>query len=52
MTEKEQEKQLWKLCFNDSDAFIDLYFRLRYSDRINTSPEQNGKDVAAFQRVP
>lgn len=52
MTVKEQVKQLWKLCFNDSDAFIDLYFRMRYSDRINSYTEQDGKVVAAFQRVP
>ena len=27
---KEKVKALWKLCFDDSDQFIDMYFRLRY----------------------
>lgn len=52
MSVKEQVKQLWKLCFDDSDAFVDLYFRLRYSDCINSYAERDGKVIAAFQRVP
>ena len=24
---KEKVKALWKLCFDDSDQFIDMYFR-------------------------
>ena len=27
---KEKVKALWKLCFDDSDQFIDMYYRLRY----------------------
>ena len=32
---KEKVKALWKLCFDDSDQFIDMYFRLRYKSEIN-----------------
>lgn len=34
---REKIKSLWKLCFNDSDEFTDMYFRLRYSNE-STSP--------------
>ena len=36
---KQQIKALWKLCFDDSDAFIDMYFRLRYNDEVNIALE-------------
>ena len=35
---KEQVKSLWKLCFDDSEAFIELYFRLRYNNEVNCAP--------------
>ena len=52
MSIKEQVRQLWKQCFNDSEAFIDLYFRMRYTDNINSYIEEDGKVVAALQRIP
>lgn len=49
---KEQVKQLWKLCFNDSDAFTDLYFSLRYNDDINQSVKKGNQVIAALQMLP
>ncbi len=52
MHTKEETKDLWKLCFNDSDAFIDLYFSQRYKDDINVCIRQDNKVVAALQMIP
>ena len=52
MSMREQVKQLWKLCFQDTDDFVDLYFRMRYTDEINSAIEMDGRVVAALQRVP
>ena len=51
MSMREQVKQLWKLCFQDTDDFVDLYFRMRYTDEINSAIEMDGRVVAALQRV-
>lgn len=52
MSIKEQVRQLWKQCFSDSDEFIELYFRMRYTDELNSYIESDGKVVAALQRLP
>lgn len=52
MTVKEQVRQLWKQCFDDDDAFIDLYFRLRYTDKVNRTVVENGQVLAALQAIP
>lgn len=52
MTTKEEVKALWKLCFNDSDEFVDLYFKKRYKDDINVAIRRDGKVVSALQTVP
>lgn len=49
---KEQVKELWKLCFQDTDAFTDMYFRLRYSEDVNIVIEREGKVVSALQMIP
>lgn len=50
---REQVKELWKLCFpDDSDDFVELYFRTRYSDEINSAIIESGRVVSALQRVP
>ena len=43
---REKVKNLWKLCFNDSDEFTDMYFRLRYSNDVNIAI-QSGEEVIA-----
>lgn len=52
MTTKEEVKQLWRLCFDDSEAFIDLYFRLRYTDDVNMMVRHEGGLIAALQMLP
>ena len=52
MTTKEQVKVLWKQCFEDSDSFVDLYFKKRYSDDVNAVIERDGGMVSALQMIP
>ncbi|MCD8079827.1 MAG: GNAT family N-acetyltransferase [Bacteroides sp.] len=49
---KEQVKNLWKICFTDSDEFTDMYFSLRYREEINLAIRKNGKIVSALQMIP
>lgn len=49
---KQQVKDLWRICFDDSDGFIDLYFRLRYRNDINVYKTQDGHIVSALQMIP
>ena len=52
MTIKDQTRQLWKLCFSDSEQFMDLYFSRRYTDQINRYIEEDGTLIAALQVIP
>ena len=52
MSVKEQVRQLWETCFNDDEAFVDLYFRLRYTDQINKAIIEDGKVISALQMIP
>lgn len=49
---KEEVKELWRLCFGDSEAFTELYFRLRYTDDINIAIRQGNRIVSALQMIP
>lgn len=49
---KEEVRKLWKLCFNDSKEFVDLYFDKRYKDDINLTVVEDGQVVSALQMVP
>lgn len=52
MSIKKQVKELWKLCFNDSEAFTELYFRHRYNEEVNLVLEDKKKVVSAMQLLP
>ncbi|NDV57261.1 GNAT family N-acetyltransferase [Bacteroides sp. 519] len=52
MTVKNRVKELWKLCFNDSEEFIELYFGLRYTNKINVSIQSGDNMIAALQMIP
>lgn len=52
MDTKSETRALWKRCFDDHEAFIDLYFRLRYTDEINRTVRADGKLIAALQTIP
>ena len=49
---REKIKSLWKLCFNDSDEFKDMYFRLRYSNEVNIAIQSGEEVIAALQILP
>lgn len=49
---KEKIKALWEVCFNDSKAFIDMYFRLRYKNDVNLAIESGGEIISALQMLP
>lgn len=52
MTTKDEVRTLWKLCFNDSEEFMDLYFNKRYRDEINMAIREDGKIISALQMIP
>lgn len=49
---REKVKQLWKLCFDDSDEFINMYFRLCYNNDVNIAIQSSGETIAALQMLP
>ena len=49
---KQKIKNLWKLCFNDSEEFVEMYFRLRYHNDINIAIESGEKVIASLQMLP
>lgn len=49
---KEQVKALWKLCFNDSEDFIEMYFRLRYKNEVNVAIQSGDEVISALQMLP
>lgn len=49
---KEQTRQLWCTCFNDSEDFQDIYFEEKYADERNYTLQPNGTVVATLQLLP
>ncbi len=49
---REKVKALWKRCFNDSTAFIDMYFQLRYTDEVNVAIQKDTEVISALQMLP
>lgn len=49
---KWQVRALWKLCFNDSNAFIQLYFDKKYRNDSTDIVLRQGRVVSALQRLP
>lgn len=49
---KEQVKSLWQLCFDDSEEFVEMYFRLRYNNEVNVAIESGNEVIAALQMIP
>ena len=45
-------KEMWKLCFQDEDTFIDFYFNEVYKNDETLVYLENGKPAAAFQMIP
>jgi predicted acetyltransferase len=42
-------KDLWKRCFDDSDEFVDMYFRLRYSEETSLCIKSGDTAVSSLQ---
>lgn len=49
---KEKVKALWKLCFDDTEEFVEMYFRLRYKNEINVAIESGDEVISALQMLP
>lgn len=49
---KEDVKALWKLCFDDDEAFIEMYFRLRYNNDVNITITSGEEVISALQMLP
>ncbi len=49
---KNKVKALWKMCFNDGEAFTDMYFRLRYTNEVNIALESGEEVISALQMLP
>lgn len=49
---KEQVKELWKQCFDDTEAFIEFYFRVRYQEKRNMALQKGEELIAAMQLLP
>lgn len=49
---KEKVKSLWRVCFDDSEEFMEMYFRLRYNNEVNIAIESGQEIIAALQMLP
>lgn len=49
---KEQVKELWKICFDDTEAFTDLYFTYKYNENVNIAIQNDDEVIAALQMLP
>ncbi len=49
---REKVKRLWKLCFDDTEEYIDLYFDARYSNDVNIAIQSGEEVIAALQMIP
>ena len=49
---KEDTKELWKLCFDDTEEFVDLYFDRKYKDEINMTVYDDARLISALQMIP
>lgn len=49
---REKVRKLWELCFHDSPAFTDLYFRMRYTNEVNLAIQSGDSVIAALQMLP
>lgn len=48
----QETRDLWKLVFNDSDKFMELYFSRVYKPKYNVTCQLNHHVVAALQTLP
>jgi predicted acetyltransferase len=51
-TIRNQVKDLWKICFDDTDDFVNLYFNLRYNEEVNLYIKNGNQVISALQMLP
>ena len=49
---KQQTRELWRTCFQDSEEFMDIYFEDKYTDAANITCRPDGRVAAAAQILP
>ncbi len=49
---KKEVMQMWKICFGDSDDFMEMYFRTKYRNENTLVKVVDGKAVASLQMLP
>lgn len=49
---KEQVKALWRICFDDSEEFVEMYFRLRYKTEVTVAIQSGDEVISALQMLP
>lgn len=52
MSKKQQTLDLWRACFEDTEAFVQFYFEQKYRDENTLVYEENDKVIAALQMIP
>lgn len=45
-------RRMWKICFDDTEEYIDLYFSKKYSEENTLIYFENGEAVASLQMLP
>lgn len=48
----EDSKRLWKICFDDTDEFVERYFQQKCSEETSLVRYENAEAVAALQLIP
>lgn len=49
---KIETRDLWRHCFSDSEDFVELYFRRRFTEERNQALWEDNKVIASLQRIP
>ena len=52
MIDKQQVVDLWQECFNDSEAFVRLYFSTKYTEENTLVHIENGKVLSTAYKRP
>ena len=52
MMRKEQVKAFWKVCVDDSEEFVEMYFGLRYKTEVHVAIPRGDEVISALQMLP
>lgn len=51
-TTRDAVRDMWKTCFGDSDAYMDIYFREKYRDERTLIYLEENRPIASLQMLP